>query len=143
MAASNRSIARVVCAVGSILAAATALQAQDNTETRLTLGNGINWKFLGGQWTETDGEIWPPNKLDLHRRAFHVARAYDDVTVEFEYYPTSREQGSGDAGLILRAGDGYQRYVKLAWVPNVGADAGQPLLAQRIRVTPEGTFSID
>ncbi len=119
----------------------------------LAFGDGADWKCLNGQWQETDGEIRPPDRQNLHSRAFYVGDAYDDVTVEFEYYPTYRETGCGDAGLILRArdgghgylvtfpwagvqmrakhfwaglaklsGDGYQRYVKFAWAPNVVSD---------------------
>jgi hypothetical protein len=136
------------------LCAVTTAHAQ--SATPLTFGDGSDWQCLGGQWTESGGVIRPPDKPNLHSRAFYIGKAYDDVTVEFEYYPDYREQGSGDAGLILRAtdgghgyvvsfpwsgqqtrakhywagaaklsGDGYQRYIELAWVPNVPAQNGR------------------
>jgi hypothetical protein len=148
-----RSIFCAACVAGLMMATATVLAAQDVAATPMTFGDGSDWKCLGGQWTESEGVIRPPDKRNLHSRAFYVAKAYDDVTVEFEYNPFYREQGAGDAGLILRAGDGghfyyvsfpwvaqqtrakhfwaavakvsgdgYQRYVKLAWVPNVRSE---------------------
>jgi hypothetical protein len=85
--------------------------ARGQAFTPLQLGDGSQWKCLGGQWTEKGGVIRPPDKRDLHSRAFYVASGYDDVTVEFEYYPDYREHGGGDAGVILHADDGGHYYL--------------------------------
>ena len=83
--------------------------ARGQAFTPLQLGDGSQWKCLGGQWTEKGGVIRPPDKRDLHSRAFYVASGYDDVTVEFEYYPDYREHGGGDAGVIIHVGSIYGR----------------------------------
>lgn len=83
---------------------------------RLNFGDGAAWKCLGGQWTETSGVIRPPDVRNLHSRTFYTGAAYADVTVEFEYNPSYREQGAGDAGLILRAQDGGNYlFVSFPW----------------------------
>jgi len=101
-----------------LLAGGCALEQTDKEGTMdLRIGEGKQWAFLGGDWTDGNGIIRPPNVRNLHSRAFCLDKAYDDVTAEFEYNPSYREQGSGDAGLILRASDGGHFYlVSFPWV---------------------------
>ena len=84
---------------------------------RLQIGDGSGWSFLGGQWTEDEaGVIRPPDERNLHTRAFYTEQAYGDFIAEFEYNPNYRENGAGDAGLILRAADaGHFYIVYLPW----------------------------
>jgi hypothetical protein len=85
--------------------------AEVDPMTDLSIGDGTQWAFLGGQWTQSDRVIRPADQRDLHSRAFHIAEAYSDTTVEFEYNPSYRETGSGFAGLILRAADANHFYL--------------------------------
>ena len=64
----------------------------------ISFGDGGQWKCLGGQWTESDGVILPPDRRNLHSRAFFVDKAFSDFTAEFEYNANYREVGHGDAG---------------------------------------------
>lgn len=91
-------------------AAAPALgEAQMND---LKLGDGSQWQYSGEPWREDEaGVIQPPEGRDLHSRAFYTAKAFGDVTVEFDYMPGYLEGGAGTAGLILRARDGGHGYV--------------------------------
>ena len=82
----------------------------------ITLGDGSDWAFLGGKWTESDGDIIPPDVRNLHSRAFYTAKTYSDFTAEFEYNANYRELGHGDAGLVFRAQDGgHFYYVHFPW----------------------------
>ena len=83
----------------------------------IKIGDGAQWECLGGQWTGDDsGAITPPDLRNCHSRAFHVAKAYGDLTAEFEYNASYREGGLGDAGLVLRAQDGGHFYfVHFPW----------------------------
>lgn len=73
---------------------------------RLQLGSGEGWRFYGGQWSEdSEGIIRPPDRRNLHTRAFYTRRAYADLEAEFEFNGSYRETGTGSAGLILRAAD--------------------------------------
>ena len=85
--------------------------------TQINFGDGSEWRCLGGQWTGDDaGAITPPDVHNLHSRAFYTATAFSDLTAEFEYNPSYREGGQGDAGLILRAQDGGHFYfVHFPW----------------------------
>ncbi len=77
----------------------------------LRLGDGTGWNFLGGHWTQDEnGVIRPPDRRNLHSRAFYTAQAFKDLTVEFEFNANYRETGSGSAGLILRAADANHFY---------------------------------
>jgi len=72
----------------------------------LKIGDGGNWHFSTGGWTEDkDGVISPPNRGNLHSRAFCTAHDYTDLTAKFEFNGNYRETGTGAAGLILRARD--------------------------------------
>ena len=91
--------------------------------TLLTPGDGVDddeWQFTtsddavnlrfkpasarGMKWTQTaDGEINPPNMLNLHSRAFFTEQSFDDLTAEFKVKGYYRETGSGGAGFIFRA----------------------------------------
>ena len=54
----------------------------------------------------------------MHSRAFHKAQAFKDLTAEFEFNTNYRENGSGSAGLVLRAADARHFYlVYLPWCP--------------------------
>ncbi len=160
------SITMLVCCV--LMSAV--LQAAPTT-TKLTIGNGSGWSFAGGKWVENqpgdkpakvreihnppyfdEGVIMPPDKRDLHSRAFYTAKGYKDFTAEFEYNANYRE-GSGIAGMIVRAtdpnhfylvylpwggqqmraghfwaaiakveGDGYLRNIKMSYVPGVACE---------------------
>jgi len=82
----------------------------------LKIGEGAGWSFLGGPWTEDkDGIIRPPDRRNLHSRAFCKARAFKDLTAEFEFNGNYRETGTGSAGLILRAADAHHFY--FVWFP--------------------------
>jgi len=101
----------------------------------LKIGDGSGWSFLGGTWTENvkgsrplpdlmrshkffeDGVIMPPDKRNLHSRAFYKSQGLGDLTAEFGYNANYRETGSGIAGLILRAVDANHFYfVYFPWV---------------------------
>jgi hypothetical protein len=114
----HSSIMRWTCTLWIVLATATWAAAQQ-TETTLKLGisDASQWRFLGGDWSQgDDGLIVPPNQMHLHSRAFYIANAYDDVTVEFDYRASYRNNGMGNAGLILRAQNGGRFYwVHLPW----------------------------
>lgn len=85
-------------------------------ERALNLADSGKWRFLGGEWTENDGILQPPDQYNLHSRAFYTANAYVDCEVEFEYNPNYRETGTGAAGLILRALDAnHFYYVYFPW----------------------------
>jgi len=102
-------------AAAILLASTGIVRAQDMTP--ITFGDGSQWKCVGQQWTGDDaGAVTPPDKRNLHSRAFYTARAYSDFTAEFEYNANYREGGAGDAGLILRAQDGgHFYYVHFPW----------------------------
>ncbi len=79
---------------------------------RLEIGDGTGWSFLGGQWTEDEaGVIRPADERNLHSRAFYTEQAYEDFTAEFEFNGNYRENGTGSAGLILRAADAGHFYL--------------------------------
>jgi hypothetical protein len=106
------------------------LIADEVTQEDLALGDGGNWHFLSGQgmqieWTQ-DGEgiidplvnfaDKPPySGLVPHgyqpKRAFYTKTAYGDLKAEFEYKPYYDYQGSGHAGMILRAKDPNHFYI--------------------------------
>jgi len=82
---------------------------QPTREVRLSEGQ---WHCPAGEWTQTDdGAIRPPDRPNLHSRAFLTSEAYADATVEFDYLASYRETGSGTAGLILRATDVNHGYL--------------------------------
>lgn len=83
----------------------------DAPTVKLKIGDGSNWSFLGGPWTENaEGIIRPPDKRNLHSRAFSKVEAFGDLTAEFEFNGDYRETGTGSAGLILRATDANHFY---------------------------------
>ena len=83
-----------------------AIVSESRGET-LVFDDGSQWRCLGGPWQETeDRQIQPPQKRNIHSRAFWIDKAFSDVTVEFEYNPGYTDSGAGNAGLILRAADG-------------------------------------
>ena len=89
---------------------------QRKTTVDITFGDGSQWKCLGGQWTGKDSAITPPDKYNLPSRAFFVGKAFSDFTAEFEYKAYYRNNGQGDAGMILRAQDGnHFYYVRFPW----------------------------
>jgi len=78
----------------------------------LQIGTGQGWSFLGGAWSESpEGLLSPPDRRNLHSRAFYTAQAFADLTAEFEFNGSYRETGSGSAGLILRAADAHHFYL--------------------------------
>ena len=105
-------------AVGSALfmAGCENTGVQKETTVDITFGDGSQWKCLGGQWTGKSRDITPPDKWGLHSRAFFVGKAFSDFTAEFEYKAYYRNNGQGDAGMILRAQDGGHYYfVRFPW----------------------------
>lgn len=97
------------------LAAASA--TADQPLTKLKIGNGARWHFTDGPWTEAaDGIISPPNRQDLHSRAFSTVQAFGDFTAEYELSCNYRENGAGGAGLVFRATDPTHFYaVYVPW----------------------------
>ncbi|MFN0165358.1 MAG: sialidase family protein [Bryobacteraceae bacterium] len=96
----NRQICLLLITVGATQAA------------ELTIGDGKQWSFAGGEWTQNaGGVIRPPDRRNLHSRAFYTGQSFSDVTAEFDYNPDYRETGTGNAGLILRASDSAHFYV--------------------------------
>ncbi len=90
--------------VGSSAGISENPQPSKGTSMDLAVGDGSDWSFVGGRWTENpEGVISPPDAPNLHSRAFYVAKAFGDVSVEFDYNPNYRETGHGMAGLVLRA----------------------------------------
>jgi hypothetical protein len=82
----------------------------------LKIGDGREWHFINGGWTEEEGRINSPQTGDTHALAFHLPQAFSDVTAEFEFMASYRETGSGDAGIILRAQDANHYYwVRFPW----------------------------
>ena len=98
--------------------------------TKLSIGDGSDWVFSGDKWIENkkgdtpvnereihnpaffeEGVIMPPDKRDLHSRAFYTAKGYGDLTAEFGFNANYRENGAGIAGLILRATDANHFYL--------------------------------
>ncbi len=75
-------------------------------ETALHIGDGAAWHFPAGAWTEDgEGVIRPPDRRNLHSRAFSTAQAFDDFSADFEFNANYRETGTGSAGLVFRAAD--------------------------------------
>ena len=89
----------------------------DAPTVKLQIGDGRNWNFLGGVWTENaEGVIRPPDQRNRHCRAFSKAQAYQDLTAEFEFNGDYRETGTGSAGLILRAaGANHFYFIYFPW----------------------------
>ncbi len=89
---------------------ASATIAEEATKA-LNIGDGGGWRFSGSPWSQDrEGVVRPPNESNLHSRAFHLENACEDLTAEFEFNPSYRENGSGGAGLILRAQDANHFY---------------------------------
>jgi hypothetical protein len=117
-----------------LLLTALAVDAE-RPAARLEIGDGSDWHFTSGPWTQAaDGVVGPPNKRNLHSRAFCTAQSFGDLTAEFEFNGSYRELGSGGAGLVFRASDvnhfyavycpwgGQQLRAKHFWVSIVKAD---------------------
>jgi hypothetical protein len=83
----------------------------DESVNHLKIGDGSGWHFTSGPWTEAaDGVISPPNKGNLHSRAFFTKGSFGDFTAEFEVNCNYRENGAGGAGLVFRATDATHFY---------------------------------
>lgn len=81
-------------------------------DSSLNFSNRAHWAFSGDPWTQNaEGMISPPDRRNLHSRAFYTAGAFADFTAEFEFNANYRETGSGSAGLILRARDPNHFYL--------------------------------
>ena len=101
----------IVTTVLLLLSLPTTTSAREDS-VPLKLGDGQAWHFLGGPWTEdSEGIIRPPDRRNLHSRAFNTAQGFKDLTAEFEFNANYRETGSGSAGLILRARDANHFYL--------------------------------
>jgi len=83
----------------------------------LKLGDGKDWAFINGPWSEApDGRIDSPTTGDTRSMAFYLPQAFTDVSAEFEVMPRYLENGSGDAGVVLRALDANHFYlVRFPW----------------------------
>ena len=112
----TRRLTRILlAAVVLVVGAGTSALALD-----LHIGDGSNWHFLGGEWTEAGSPlvIRPPDMPDLHSRAFYKVKSYANPTVEFDFKGEHRESGAGLCGLILRASDANHFYlVYFPWNP--------------------------
>ena len=72
----------------------------------LSIADGAAWHFPAGDWTQdAEGVIRPPDRRNLHSRAFYTAQGFADLSAEFEFNGDYRETGTGSAGLVLRASD--------------------------------------
>jgi len=86
--------------------------ATELADRPLTLGDGHDWHFLRGTWSEdAEGIIRPPNQPNLHSRALATGQAFGDLVAEFEVNTDYRETGSGMAGLLLRASEVDRGYL--------------------------------
>ncbi len=85
--------------------------------TSLKIGDGSGWQFTSGPWTEAaDGVISPPDKPNLHSRAFSTTQSFGDLSAEYEVNCNYRENGAGGAGFVFRATDATHFYaVYLPW----------------------------
>jgi len=111
--------------------------ADESNEELLVIGDGSNWHFLTGQdvevnWTQDSEGIIDPlidhgekparSPLVPHgylpKRAFYKKNAYSDFKAEFDFNPHYDYQGSGHAGMILRAEDPKHFY--LVYFPYTG-----------------------
>lgn len=108
-----RMVPAVCLALGAVMGARAFGSEEPSAAARnLTIGDGSGWCFLGGAWTQNaEGVIRPPDRRNLHSRAFRTVQAFGDVTAEFEYNGDYRETGTGNAGLILRAADANHFYL--------------------------------
>ena len=98
----------------TLAAALPAFGEGEPTAKPLHFGDGSSWRTLSGQWLG-DGAVFDPPATprvrNNHSRAFYVAEAYADATVEVEYMAGHWEGGAGTAGVIVRAADGGHYYV--------------------------------
>ena len=114
----RRFFMRTVCIAAALGLTAAAAAAQGDPEmSDMVLGDGSQWRFLGGPFrVDEEGSIQHPETRDLHARAIFMEKAFSDVTVEFDYKAGYLEGGAGTAGLILRAPDGGRGYmVQFSW----------------------------
>ncbi|MBI4582542.1 MAG: exo-alpha-sialidase [Planctomycetes bacterium] len=109
----NRAPAALAIGMAALTVWALSGTARANQDSLpLKIGDGGGWSFLGGPWTEdVEGVIRPPDRRNLHSRAFYRAQGFKDLTAEFEFNANYRETGSGSAGLILRAADANHFYL--------------------------------
>jgi hypothetical protein len=78
---------------------------------RPRVADGKGWSFSGDRWSESsEGIITPPERPNLHSRAFWTQHAFEDFSAEFEFNGSYREVGSGGAGLVFRAQDASHFY---------------------------------
>ena len=116
MNAATRAAASTLAGIAMTLvtvAGATAGEQNPTPETTLLkIDGGGGWKFSGEAWKQDgQGVISPPDRRNLHSRAFDTAQGFADLTAEFEFNGNYRETGSGSAGLILRAADSNHFYL--------------------------------
>ena len=103
---------RCACVAVLFAGACTIAQAEEKAGMDLHIGDGSGWRFPAGAWAENaQGVITPPDKRNLHSRAFNIERTFEDLTAEFDFNCNYREKGSGLAGLILRAADANHFYL--------------------------------
>jgi hypothetical protein len=105
----------------------------------LTIGDGSDWSYHGGPWSEDQdgseppesrpvdpyeplgnpqkGVIRPLDKMNLHSRAFYLGTAFEGpLDAEFEFNGSYRETGTGSAGFIIGAKDtNHFHYVYFPW----------------------------
>ncbi len=123
--------------------------AANTPSTTLKLGDASGWQFTSGPWTEdADGTIRPPDKRNLHSRAFCTSHSFSDFTADFQVNCNYRELGSGGAGLVFRATDathfyavyvpwgGQQLRAKHFWISLIKADGDGYLRSLRSVYVP-------
>ena len=72
----------------------------------MRIGEGRNWSFLNGQWTDgSEGELLPPDGAGAEYLAVKHDRAYGDFSAQFRFKFRSglAEQGSYSACRIVCA----------------------------------------
>ena len=104
---------------------------QRDRRQRLRIGDGHNWSFIGGKWSDGEGEVISPpgapfntgaNAYDGQRTtnqdllmAFYTGRAYRDFEAEFKF---RWDGGHCGAGFVFRAQDARHYYI--VNFPNIG-----------------------
>ena len=76
----------------------------------LTIGDGADWSFVGGEWRDGNGELESPSDLFSLRMAIRKRVVYADVAVECDFQPKYDANGGGDGGIVIRAQDANHYY---------------------------------
>jgi len=86
----------------------------------LSVGDGTDWHFMTSEenekiqvaWEDTSNGINPKTEaMSERKRAFYTKHAFEDVTIEYKVNLRYDQQGSGRAGVMLRAQDPNHYYL--------------------------------